>query len=178
MSSQRAQIRAKFVEMLTAGIPEVEGRVYPNRNKKIFPSECPCIVISTNEETASIEVAAPREYDRRLRIGVQVFAKDATSDDFVDELIDSIEQTIFADEFLDGLAADTVLTDTQLLTNNDGSTTYRCAQVTFEVKYWTYAPENSGPLDDFLRVHSEMKPAPGLTDTAPAIDDITVGQGS
>lgn len=178
MSSQRSAIRTQIVSMIKAGVPAVGNRVYPDRNKKIFPSECPCIVVATQSEQAVVGVAAPRQYERTLRVAVQVIGKGVTSDDEVDEIIDAVEQTLFRDEWLNDLAADTVLSDTELLTNNDGSDTYRCAAVTFEVKYWTDAPADYGPLDDFLRVHSEMKPAPALASTAPAIDDITVGQGS
>ena len=182
VSSQRRLIRDKVIDILTGitGVANAGAAVFGNRSKKVYPEEMPALIVYTRNEQAEIEVAAPRSYKRVLRLAVEVITDtkddDARPDDVVDELCAEIERRLFLDETLSGLAADLRLSDTEMETNSDGETQHAAARITFEVDYWTDAPEEQTGLDDFLRVHSSMKVTGGVDDTVPATDDVTIVQ--
>lgn len=182
-NSQRKIIRAKIIEVLTGieGIASNGANVYANRSRKVYPEEMPALIVYTRDEQAEIEIEAPRSYKRRLRVAVEIITDtkdDAKApDDLVDDIAAEIERRLFRDETLTGLVSDVRLSDTEMETNSDGETMHAAARVTFEIHYWTEAPEEQVGLDDFESVHSEMLPAGAIDDdTEPAIDDISIDQ--
>ncbi len=182
-NSQRKIIRAKIIEILKGieGIADAGQSVFANRSRKVYPEEMPALIVYTRDEQAEIEIGAPRAYKRVLRMAVEIVTDtkdDAVApDDLVDDVTAEIERRMFRDETLTGLVSDVRLSDTEMETNSDGETMHAAARVTFEVHYWTDAPEEQIGLDDFERVHSEMLPTGSIDDdTEPATDDVTIDQ--
>lgn len=180
-NSQRKQIRAFIVDLLKGieGVAATGQAVFANRSRKVFPEEMPALIVYTRSEQAELGLEAPRSYERRLRVGIEIITDtkdDADSpDDVVDDIGAEIERRMFKDETLSGLVSDVRLSDTDMETNSDGETQHAASRITFEIHYWTDAPEEQTDLDDFETVHSEMLPSNAIEgDTEPAVDDIAL----
>lgn len=176
MSTTRKQIRAAVAQLLQ-GISGVGSRVFESRSRQVWPEELPAILVYTRTETAEIFNESPREYKRTLQLAVEVIAKgDENVDDTLDDLCQEIEHRIFQDDTLDNLVSDTILSDTEIDFVPDGEQPVGAARITFNVEYFTLAPEEQEGLDDFLRAHIETTPVPSTEDTEPAVDDVDLPQ--
>lgn len=176
MSTTRKQIRAAFKQLLT-GISGVNSNVFASRSRQVWPEELPAILVYTRTETAEIYIDAPREYKRTLQLAVEIIAKgDENVDEALDNLCQEVERRVFQDETLNDLVSDTILSDTEIDFVPDGEQPVGAARITFNVEYFSLAPEEKDGLDDFLRAHIETLPVPSTDDTEPAEDDLDLPQ--
>lgn len=179
MSLERKNIRAKVAEILgTIPIPGING-VFPSRQARVAPEEMPCILVYTKSESAEEGIAAPRQYKRTLKLVTEVVRIDVgptAVDDFLDTVADEIEQRLFKNETLDGLASDTKLSDTEIDFVTDAENEIGFCRLTFDVTYWTNAPREIEDLDAFERYQSVTKVAGSTPDTPPMIDDTELPQ--
>lgn len=172
MSHQRQEIRDKVVELLT-GIAEVNERVFPNRARRLFEEELPAILVYTKSETGEIGVQAPREYKRTLKLAIEIVAKaDEDLDNDLDDIAKEIETRLFRNETLDGLVSDVQYSDTEIEFEPEAQVPVGAARLTFDVEYWTEAPDEIPDLDDFEKAHIETLPEGATDDTEPAVDDL------
>jgi len=184
--TNRKDIRTKVLSIIKAAVSEFGGvsdpalgRVFENRMKPMWEVEMPAANIYTKNESAEIFNVAPREYKRTLNLFLDVYVKaDDAADDTIDLLTRKIEKALFVNETLDDVVSDTVLGDTEIELDVDGRSVQALARMTWVITYFTFAPgdEASAGLDDFVTAHTEMKPAPGLTDTPKIVDDIKPAQ--
>ena len=152
--------------------------------RKVFASELPCIVVYSRTESAEINVAAPREYKRTLKMAVEIIDKfddvsentlDDAVDDRLDEIAEEVEQRLMRNETLDGLASDLILSDTEIDFNPEGEQPTGAARLTFDIEYNTLAPIEQLNLDAFETAHIEYKIQPD-TGQDSAEDDIELPQ--
>jgi hypothetical protein len=180
MSLERKAIREKVAAILGAS-PPIQGitKIFENRQRRVAAEECPCILIYTKSESANVEIEAPRQYKRILKLVVEIIRLDVNSqdvDDFMDIAADEIEQRLFLNETLDELASDTLLSDTEIDFVTDSEGEYGFCRLTFDVSYWTNSPRERTDLDNFERYHSEIKVEGSTPDTVPMVDDTELPQ--
>lgn len=179
MSLERKLIREKVAAIL--GTPAITGvlAVFQNRQARVAPEEMPCILVYTKSESAEEAIAAPRQYRRTLKLVVEIVRMDVSAtdvDDFLDTVADEIEQRLFQNETLDGLASDTKLSDTEIDFITDSENEVGFCRLTFDVTYWTQAPREQPNLDAFERYHSDIKVSPSTPTTVPMKDDTELPQ--
>jgi hypothetical protein len=151
---QRKLIRQEIVDLLTAGVALVSGRVYKSRTRQIWPEEMPCIAVYTRSDDAETRNAAPREYVRTVAVAVEVMAKlDDDLDDTLDDVCEQVETVLFANEFILNGTAQVILADTQITLTAEGDSQHGSAIITVEATYYQDAPEDiSGALDDLKTI--------------------------
>lgn len=179
MSLERKNIRAKVAAILsTPTIPGI-GAVFPSRQSRVAPEEMPCILVYTKSESAEEGISAPRQYRRTLKLVTEIVRMDVNAtpvDDFLDTVADEIEQRLFKNETLDGLASDTKLSDTEIDFITDAENEIGFCRLTFDVTYWTNAPREIPDLDAFERYNSTVKVKGSTPDTPPMIDETELPQ--
>lgn len=173
--SERKDIRAKVATILST--PAIAGvaAVFKNKQTRISPPEMPAIIIYTKSESAEVSIAAPREYKRILKLAVDVACIDTSAtlvDDFLDDTAAEIEQRLFRNETLDGLASDLFLSDTEIDFITDSENEIGLCRLTFDVIYYTKAPVEQLNLEPFERYNAEYK-LPVSTPTTPQDIDET-----
>ena len=151
---QRKLIRQEIVDLLTAGVALVSGRVYKSRVRPVWPEELPCIVVYSRNETAEIRTAAPREYSRLARIDVEIMARmDDDLDDALDDICEQVESVLFANESILNSTANLTITDTDISLTNEGDNQHGSAIITVEALYYQDAPADlSGDFDDLATI--------------------------
>lgn len=173
--SDRKDIRAKVSDILsTPGITGVAS-VFKNRQQRLAPTDLPAIIIYTKSESAEIDIVAPREYKRTLKLAVDIACIDTSAvsvDDFLDDTADVIEQRLFQNETLDGLASDLKLSDTEIDFITDSENEIGLCRLTFDVTYYSKAPVEQPNLAPFERYSAEYK-LPTATPTTPKDTDET-----
>lgn len=76
---QRTPIRKYVRALLRDGVPDVGGRVWSGRPSPRFLESLPCILISYGPEQTEIISGgerAPKEYERRFRLNIDVIVRD------------------------------------------------------------------------------------------------------
>lgn len=170
--SKRAEIRQKIVELI-AGKTQAEDRVFSNRARRIWPEECPLIVVYSKTETVQEFEKSPRSLKRELQIAIECIAKaDENIDDTLDEIAQEVETALGSDESLGNLCADIILEQTEMNLSGDGETVFGAAILTYQVTYITELVEQDGnlePLEGF-NVAYDLKPDESLVEAEDIID--------
>lgn len=151
----RAAIRHKF-EALLKGFTLCGQNVFPQRSRPFvqaegWASELPAIIIYTNDDSSAVFNVAPAEWERVVKVVVEVHAAaDEDTDDFLDDVADQIEILISrynweAEEIRFGLG------DTKMTLVESGSQINGALALTFPMTYYTALPDagKSEALDDF-----------------------------
>lgn len=177
MPHQREAIGAKVRELLL-GQTAAGLRVYLNRFLTLRNRELPAVLIYPLSETVDPDSArtAPRELTRRLELAIDgLVAAENEADVAMNALALQIETALQADPYLDGVAADSILTATDLAIDTVGDRLVGRVALTFEVTYRTLAIEASEDLDDFGKVHATQN-VRGPVEEADAAHDVIVVQ--
>lgn len=149
----RKQIRDAIVTALLTKTG-AGTRVYPNRVRPWRAKNLPAIGVYTKSEEANHHDSAPRAYERRALVVVEIVAD---ADDHLDDVLDLqallVETILLADPTMGGVADDLVLSDSSLDFLEKGDTLQGCCAITFEATYWTEQPEPT--LDDFETANVE-----------------------
>lgn len=158
MAHERVTIRSKLKILLSdAAMSGIGSNVFNNRFRPVWEnSELPCVVIWTRDEDSEIFTVAPKRYQRKTRVVVELLAKaNETLDDALDNFADTIEDLIAVSAGLAnplGITAfevdgvDLVGTDMEIETGGD--TLIGSLKMTFEVTWYRWAPKQQS-LDDF-----------------------------
>lgn len=149
----RKLIRDKVVQLLTGATLAAE-RVYPTR---IVPYKkggaLPVIAVYTLAESVDPQSvqSAPRELTRDLSLVIEAWVDGAASDDALDALAEQIECVMERDPFLEGTAAQSVLSETETEVVTEGDRPMGILMLTYSITYRTYGATecNPGPQDDF-----------------------------
>ena len=158
--SQRKLIRKKLQAILEdASIVEPE-KVFANRSFSYHADKLPAINIQTLTESASLWSVTKLTYKRTLKVAI-ICATQANEDidDILDDLIESIEAIIFADDTLGGLVENLRYSDTELnIQVGDGQVAG--IAIKFDMDYYTDHQITNENLDDFGKIHHEFKSGP------------------
>lgn len=155
MASQRKAIRAEIVTCLKAGGTIAGQNVFPDRSRKIFDEEIPCILVYTKSETAAISGSSPQEYKRDLTVFLELVMqgnREEIIDDLLDDFCDSVEQIIFDnDNFRGEVSSDVMISDTEIeILAEEGKKITAGAKITLTFPYYQFLPgDRSDELDDF-----------------------------
>jgi|LGOV01.1.fsa_nt_gb hypothetical protein len=186
---QRKLIRHKVTEILRAAQTDCGEKWHPSRARGIWPNELPAgLVYTLDEEATGAKDTAPRELKRTISLSVEFARKGesdqgakelagaATLDGLMDDIAHQVEQALFADDTLGGMAADCYLTRTTFGIDIEGDEVIMTGRMAFAVEYYTYAPE-SQYLDDFVTGHQDYDIAAENVDgTVDAADTTTLPQ--
>ena len=100
----KGDIAAAVITMATAGIPEVDGRVYRTRILPTDPRHWPCLMVVVDNERVETKGGIP---GRRAQVRTAILTVFAVTDgrrddleDTLDTFGDKIESVIAADHFL------------------------------------------------------------------------------
>lgn len=151
MTLERKRIRHEFRDDLL-GKTIAEDRWSTNRSSMIWESECPAGGIYTRSESVEQVSDTPRLYNRRLRVAIELYGKDALSDPFDDQLDDfaaQVEQV--AHQTLARIATDAPelginpslsgLTEVECGFSEDGLLPLGGVRLTFDLVYGYEPPE-------------------------------------
>lgn len=139
-TSQRKQIRAAIKSLLKGQVSEVGDRVFTNRFAPIWELPLPVILIYTRDEPVNKWSEAPREFERKLKLEIEIAASptaDAEVDDILDDLCQKVEDKMRIDHTFDELASDFLLTNTEYQSTSNGSKEIAAARMTYEIAYYT-----------------------------------------
>lgn len=159
------------------------GKVQASRVVRWLPRDLPAIAIWTAEEAVDEDsrTTAPRELTRNLQLVIEsamvVDSKEDLDDevpaidDDLDDLAEAIERTVHRDETFGGVTSDCILSGTVIDLFEEGSNIIASMRMTWDVKYYTMAPEPEDvQLDNFERANIKQTPHPSTDDTAPRED--------
>lgn len=96
----RTLLRKYIVAMLKANV-DVDDKVFPNRQDRIFIAEAPCLLVYFGAEPVDIESGdryCAHEYERNLQIKIDILSLE--DEDHLDYLGEQIEQAFAEDWFL------------------------------------------------------------------------------
>jgi len=117
----RKQIRDKIVTLLI-GKTDAAANVFPSRVRPIEEESLPTLQVYANSESVSIWQEAPREYERKLSLSIQITAKANDSlEDTLDHIAEQVEDLLRQDHTLGELCRDVILTGTELKSHNNFS---------------------------------------------------------
>lgn len=165
MSSTRKAIRAAVAAAATDKT-RAASRVFSNRTDPVMDKatdldngheEFPLLLIYSSDETSEVFDESPRRYRRRLELKVEGTTNvgDA-SDDELDDFAEEIENAVLVDDTLGGLANDVKLTGTKMVLADSGRKVIGGVTLTFEVEYFTNAPDPVAlDLDDLDTVETQ-----------------------
>lgn len=160
--SRRKQIREKAKQTLMDKTP-CGIRVFANRFTPLWDVELPLIAIYTMDEPASVWAEAPREFERKLRLAIEIVGEgreDKNTDEIVsvDDILDDVGQAVedaFAqDHTLGELCRDVVLTNTEFMVDPNAEKSVASLRLTYEVTYYTVevAIDETTELPDLKKV--------------------------
>jgi hypothetical protein len=92
--ASRAEIRLAVAELLK-GRTNAGTRVASSRATPVWKQGLPAIAVYTGRDEYEISVEAPREYQVRTEVAVELFVEETTAG-LPDELIDLLEAQVFA----------------------------------------------------------------------------------
>lgn len=143
----RKQIRDKVVSLLI-GKTDAANNIFPSRVRPIEEQTLPTVQVYANSESTEIWQEAPREYERKLSLSVQITAKaDDSLEDVLDAIAIQVEDVLRQDHTLGELCRDVILSGTELTLNQNGDTLIGSCNITYDILYYTRAvadriPEN------------------------------------
>ncbi len=114
MTHVRQQVRNKITEVVN-GILSFDNNVFENRTYELRKEELPAAIIFSGPEIierATEKHRQPGLQKRKIETSIYVFARSPQNiGDLVDALAVEVEEAIFADPTLGGLAAETIVLD-------------------------------------------------------------------
>jgi hypothetical protein len=176
MAHQRETIRAAVCAALS-GHTVAGTRVFPQRFLPLRNAELPAVLVYTLSEKVTPESAAfaPRVLERDLDLIVEglVTLTDGVDDD-LDDLAESIETAMHADETFGDVCADSILEDTSIGIDADGDKLIGSVALSYRVRYQTEAPVAPTTLDDFETAGVTYKQGADQADADDAHDVVVV----
>lgn len=158
MSSARKAIRAALVAAVM-NKTSADDRAFANRTDPLMDQatdldagtdQFPLLLVYSGDEQSEVFDESPRRYKRTVEMKVEgtINAGDAV-DDALDDLADEIETAVLLDDTLGGLANDVRLKSTSMVLASNGRRDIGGVTLTFEVEYFTTAPDATAQaLDD------------------------------
>lgn len=158
MPHQRKVIRDAIVAKLVAAATAAGARVYPDPVLPQRKSKLPAVLVHVGNETVADSSAstAPRELERLCEFDIDVLVGGMSGEvsDDLEALALEVETVMHEDPHLAGAVCDLILSRTEIDFDIDGDRVIGMARLTYDVTYYTLAPEPpaDASLDDFVQV--------------------------
>lgn len=135
----RKQIRDKVVSLLI-GKTDAGNNIFSSRVRPIEEEILPTVQVYANSEQVEIWQEAPREYERKLSLSVQITAKaDESLEDALDAIAEQVETVLRQDHTLGELCRDVILTGSELTLSENGDTLIGSCNLSYDILYYTLA---------------------------------------
>lgn len=136
MPHVRKQIRDALITRLT-GLATTGTKVYRSRVYPLAEGKLPGIVIYTNsEEVNYLTMRLPRTEERILSVSVEIYVKGVINyDDTLDEVCLEIENALYTDVTLNGLARDSKVISFNSEYNGDGDQPICVGKMDIQITY-------------------------------------------
>lgn len=157
---KRKLIRKKIVELLK-GNTAVGDKVFPNATIPPWADELPVILVYTRAEPVAESSEAPRELERSLSLVIEIVAKGPETDeegtappdgesleDILDDISEEVEDIMDVDDSLADTADGSILQNTEMDFEGEGSEPHGAARLTYEITYYTMSPRVLTISDD------------------------------
>lgn len=177
MSHQRQVIREAVKAQLVAGSTPAGSRVFETRFVPYRNVELPAIAVYSLEEhiDAESKTTAPRELTRNLSLMIEAAVKVNPStnnvDDDLDALCLSIEKAMDKDETFGGAASRSCLSDVDIIVSEESDRPVAVARMTYDVRYYTYAPDPADVTLDALKKVDTTYAVNGEADLPSRVND-------
>ncbi len=149
----RKQIRDKIVSLLI-GKTHATNNVFPSRVIPLEESLLPTIQVYANSETSEIWQEAPREYERKLSLSIQITANaDGGLENKLDAIAEQVEDLLRQDHTLGELCRDVILTGTELTLHENGDMLIGSCNITYDILYYTLAVADRLPENKYNDLH-------------------------
>lgn len=138
MTHRRKEIRDAVVTLLGNASVVASGRVYSNRNLAVESDLLPVLNVYTADEGEQVLDVTGASLIRTMPLIVEIRAKaanNATIDDTLDALADSVETAMESDPTLGGLATDITLESTSLAASAEGDYSVGRARLTYRTRF-------------------------------------------
>ena len=159
MATHPRQAIRHAVAALLSGETAAGTRVHMTRVDPWRSNGLPALAVYALEEPvdAASLATAPRELARQLKLVVQAAVEQAAdADDALDAICVDIERVMDADDSFGGLAASSILENTEIGVISTGRQLVGSAILTYAVTYYTYAPDAANvTLEDFTTAHAK-----------------------
>lgn len=149
-------LRQATVALLVAASTPVGANVFDTRITPYRRVELPAINVRTNDEAVDISIEAPREYERKRELVIEIAV--ALADGFAEsaeEIMQAVETAINNDIYLAGTAGDTVLKSIKPMFDSTGEVPSVVTEMHYEAVYRTDAVQDgvtAGVLTPFTGV--------------------------
>lgn len=136
MTHVRTQIRDNVATQVT-GLATTGSNVFKTRLYPITATKLPAILVYANSETnQAVAMKHPRLSDRELSLSIEGVAKATTSiEDTLDQIALEVEEAIYGDLTLGGIAKNVVLSSTDIEISADGDQPVGGIRLVYLVKY-------------------------------------------
>ncbi|OGQ23516.1 MAG: hypothetical protein A3I05_01100 [Deltaproteobacteria bacterium RIFCSPLOWO2_02_FULL_44_10] len=150
---QRKQIRDKIVSLLM-GKTDAGNNIFPSRVRPLEEQSLSSIQVYANSESSEIWQEAPREYERKLSLSIQITAKaDEGLENTLDIIAEQVEDLLRQDHTLGELCRDVILTGTELTIHENGDTLIGSCNITYDILYYTLAVADRIPENGYNDLH-------------------------
>lgn len=173
----RKQAVAALLGKTSAGQSVYASRIEPFISRG-WEQELPAIVVYTMDESGEIWSAAPREYQRRVELVVEIHAAgDSSLDDTLDTVARQVEVALLADDTLGGTVNDLRYSRTRMVLRDEGETLLGGCRISFEAEYFDIHPTAAvdGALPDLSTVATDYSLSNEQTDPADRAKSIIEG---
>ena len=170
---QRKVIRDAVAAALVAANTTVGTRVFKTQTVPWRQQKLPAVGIGILSETSEDQGSAPRQLTRTADLTI-VGVLDASGqvDDALDALALEIERAMHADPTFGDVCNDSRLTGTELAIDEDGSKSIGFLRLTYQVTYYTGAPDADDvelvdltAIDTTYSLENQQQPADQAEDT-------------
>lgn len=175
--STRKQIRDRVATILQSYSTDAGDRIYKAMYLPIAPNNLPCICVYTNREAVEIYQSAPRVYDKRLTLQIEIIAEaNEALEDVLDKICGQVESIFNEDQHLNDIAETVEYKSVEMSIAITGEVVTGSAVMTYEVRYLEDAVA-SGLLDPhklvpFKTIYLDSKPGGSLPETPTEKDGV------
>ena len=136
MPHARKIIREAFVAAVI-GLSTTGSKVYESRFYPMDAAALPGIIVYTKAEASeNLTISRPVKMARQLDVAVEIYTKTVVNaDDMIDQIALEIEQAVYTNSTLQGLAKDIRLTETDIKLMGEGEKPIAVATLTYSTLY-------------------------------------------
>lgn len=136
------------------------GNIGPNRVRPSWTENLPSINVRVEDDDIAVSGDSPKEFTHRLDVAIEIFEKsgidEADLSDKLDDIAERVEESLFADEYLNGLANEIDLISFGLDIKENGSELQGGVRQVYKVEYKETRPKDrfNQNLDDLDTIHA------------------------
>lgn len=185
MSYRLRDMTAALAELIANRVPDLAGRVWPNRNAPIRAERCPCANVFVVRESANPHTYGPIAYLVTVEFGIEIVLAVGAGVEELEaeggdrrlfELLELVRQPLTADETLQGFATQLRWKGTEFdLLEPGGEFYFLAGRLLFEGDYIQETPAaGTTDLAPFRSMGVETDGAPAADGSTDAQDNVTL----